>query len=174
MPKHFFVYQKPSSAHLGILRYGQLSWPIIIGRSGIVARKREGDGATPLSSMTLLGSYARKDRRKYFAVKGLPQYGIKDQDGWCDDPTSLRYNRPITLPSALSHERLKRSDNRYDRIGILDYNMIARRRGFGSAIFLHQCPDFTKGTEGCIALKEKDFKNLMRYLHKKTRFIVKK
>ena len=79
----------------------------------------------------------------------------------------------IRLPSKGSYENLRRQDHRYDRIGVLDYNLKARRRNRGSAIFLHQCNDFSKGSAGCMALKEKDFKNLMKYLSKTSLFVVK-
>ena len=43
--------------------------------------------------------------------------------GWCDDTRSKFYNKLIKIPSKYSHERLHRSDNIYDIIVVLNYNI---------------------------------------------------
>ncbi|MFZ1814879.1 MAG: L,D-transpeptidase family protein [Rhizobiaceae bacterium] len=120
-----------------------------IGRNGIAAIKREGDGCTPLASLRLLSGYQRRDRmhlclRKLApAAKGL---------GWCDQPQSPLYNRPVRLPFAASHEEMARSDGLYDICMVLDWNMAPRARFRGSAIFLHVSREDRGPTQGCIAL----------------------
>jgi L,D-peptidoglycan transpeptidase YkuD (ErfK/YbiS/YcfS/YnhG family) len=44
------VQQKPAAASRGWLLAGALALPVALGRGGIKANKREGDGATPASA----------------------------------------------------------------------------------------------------------------------------
>ena len=39
--------------------------------------------------------------------------------GWCDDPRSKQYNKPIKFPFNKSAEKLYRKDNTYDIILVL-------------------------------------------------------
>jgi L,D-peptidoglycan transpeptidase YkuD (ErfK/YbiS/YcfS/YnhG family) len=72
--------------------------------------------------------------------------------GWCDDPASDDYNRPVRLPFPASHERMWREDGIYDLVVELGYNDDPPEAGLGSAIFLHLArPDFA-ATEGCMAV----------------------
>jgi L,D-peptidoglycan transpeptidase YkuD (ErfK/YbiS/YcfS/YnhG family) len=82
----------------------------------------------------------------------VPLQPLSQADGWCDDPASPDYNRPVRLPIAASAEALWRDDAVYDIIGVLGWNDAPIQPGRGSAIFLHIAqPDYTP-TEGCIAL----------------------
>ena len=122
-----------------------------VGRSGISANKREGDGATPVGNFLARGVFYRADRITKPPTK-LPCRPLAEADGWCDDPTDPRYNRAITLPYAASHERLVRHDGLYDLVIVLGYNDDPVIAGLGSAIFLHvAAPNFAP-TEGCVAL----------------------
>lgn len=135
---------------------GNLSWNATVmrcalGRGGIGADKKEGDGVTPLGCFPLRRVMYRADRLE--APKtGLDVRALGRDDGWCDDSQDESYNRLISLPFSGSYEALWRQDHVYDVIVELGYNDDPVRPGLGSAIFLHVAkPDFAP-TEGCVAL----------------------
>jgi len=82
--------------------------PAALGRSGIRALKREGDGGTPLGRFPIRQVLYRVDRGPRPRTE-LPVRTIREDDGWCDDPSDRNYNRLITLPSKRSAEGLKRA-----------------------------------------------------------------
>lgn len=136
----------------GVFTIGSETFRAAIGRGGIRADKREGDGATPVGLLPLREILFRPDRlaRPTCAV---PVTRLAPDDGWCDDPASPAYNRQVRLPINASAEALWREDNAYDIIGVLGWNDAPIQTGLGSAIFLHVAqPDYTP-TEGCIALR---------------------
>ncbi len=144
----------------GHLQLGTLSWPCAIGRTGRGARKREGDGRTPVGRWVLRQLLYRADRGLPPST-GLPRWVIRPKDGWCDESADRNYNRPVQHPYPASAERLWRDDRLYDVVVVLGYNEVPRMRGCGSAIFMHlahgehQLTDF-KPTAGCIALGRRD------------------
>lgn len=117
-----------------------------IGRAGIVARKREGDNATPRTRLALVAALTRTAR-----AMTLPARNLRRDDGWCDDPTSQRYNRWVRRPCPRSHEVLVRDDSLYDVVVVTDHNQRPRVRGLGSAIFLHLARAKLTPTAGCLA-----------------------
>ena len=122
-----------------------------LGRGGVTAAKREGDGATPAGEFALREVWWRPDRVSRPRTK-LPVRTICGDDGWSDDPADPAYNRPVKLPHPFGHERLWRDDGLYDVIVPLGYNDDPPIPGLGSAIFLHCArPDFGP-TEGCVAV----------------------
>jgi L,D-peptidoglycan transpeptidase YkuD (ErfK/YbiS/YcfS/YnhG family) len=136
---------------------GNLRWPggaaqCVLGRKGVIAAsaKREGDGATPLGVWPMRRIYFRADRLAA-PLTLLPVLPLNEQSGWCDDPGSPDYNRPVTLPFAASHEKLWREDRLYDLIVALGYNDAPVVAGRGSAIFLHVAAPARSPTEGCVA-----------------------
>jgi L,D-peptidoglycan transpeptidase YkuD (ErfK/YbiS/YcfS/YnhG family) len=131
-----------------------------LGRSGVLASKQEGDGATPAGNLPLRRVLYRADREATprCAVSVEP---IAPMDGWCDDPASPDYNRMIRLPHAARHEALWREDGLYDIVGVLGWNDAPVRPGRGSAIFLHVArPDF-RPTEGCVAVAAADLRAIL-------------
>lgn len=152
-------------ARRAILQDGSLQLPAVIGRSGLVANKREGDGGTPLARMMVLGGFGRAERWPRLA---LPRWmtvlrpGHDPLPGWCDDPAHRLYNRPCRLPIAASAEQLLRPDALYDAVLVLDWNIHPRKAGHGSAIFLHVMAEDRRATEGCIALAADDLARLLR------------
>lgn len=135
----------------GIIRLGPITVPCALGRSGVIARKKEGDGATPLGCFELLHVFYRPDRGR--APKTvLPVEPITCDAGWCDDPGHRLYNRPVKLPFAASHEKMWRDDRLYDVVVVLDCNMYPAVRGRGSAIFFHIARETYTPTEGCVAV----------------------
>lgn len=134
--------------------------PAALGRSGIRALKREGDGGTPLGRFPVRQVFYRADRVGRPRTK-LPLHAIQEHDGWCDDPADRNYNRLVKLPARQSAEGLKRGDALYDLLLVLGYNDRPRVRGRGSAIFVHLArPGYTP-TDGCIALSRHDMLMLL-------------
>jgi L,D-peptidoglycan transpeptidase YkuD (ErfK/YbiS/YcfS/YnhG family) len=130
---------------------GPLAFACALGRAGCLARKREGDGATPVGQWQLRRVLYRADRTPRPRT-ALPVRAIRRDDGWCDAGTDRNYNRPVRHPYPASAERLWRIDQLYDVIVLLGYNDAPRRRGRGSAIFMHVARPGLEPTEGCIAL----------------------
>ena len=125
----------------------------MFGRSGVIRRKTEGDGASPIGCYRLRTCYWRADREPRPRT-GLPTIPIRPDDGWCDDPAHPLYNRPVRLPFMASHERMWRDDRAYDLVVVLDQNIDPAVSGQGSAVFWHltkRDADPTP-TEGCVAI----------------------
>lgn len=149
---------------------GWLAWPggrvrCALGRSGISARKREGDGATPAGVFPLREVYFRPDRLDP-PPTDLPVCALDPGDGWCDDPGDAAYNRHVCLPYAARHERLWREDALYDLLMVIGYNDDPVLAGAGSAIFLHVArievgKSGYAATEGCVALALPDLQDLL-------------
>ena len=134
-----------------------------IGRGGYTRSKQEGDGATPVGTWPVREGFYRADRIAP-PETALPMRPIGRDDGWCDDPGDPRYNRPVTLPFAASHETLWREDHLYDLVIVLGYNDDPPVPGRGSAIFMHVArPDYGP-TEGCVALAPPDLIAVVRCL----------
>lgn len=148
----------------GVLRLGPLAIPCALGRSGIVARKREGDGATPIGRHAVLALAVRGDRCP--APSPLPARRIGPRDGWCDAPLDAAYNRPVCLPHRASAEAMMRADRLYDAVIVLDYNLTARARHRGSAVFWHVAAPGLAPTEGCVALAPTDMRRVLAHLRR--------
>lgn len=164
------VRAQPTSRQRGIIRVGGITIPCALGKGGISSNKREGDGATPVATMSPLAVYYRGDRRLpgLFQTR-LPKIRIRQDDGWCDAPDSPRYNRPVRTPYPASHEKMLRDDRLYNVCIVLDWNMQPAIRNRGSAIFMHIARPGMKPTEGCIALQPKDMSRLLPMLSRQTR-----
>ncbi len=157
------VRAAPGSRTRGLLKAGGAVFACALGRSGISARKREGDGATPLAAMAVLSGYVRGDREKRKSG-GVRLLITRADDGWCDAPNDANYNRPVRLPFSASCEKMRRDDRLYDICLVLDWNVRSRRRNRGSAIFFHLArPDFAP-TEGCIAIQPAAMRRLLPLL----------
>ena len=144
----------------GLLRFQGQVHRCALGKGGIRADKREGDGATPPGLLRITRLLYRADRGAR-PPGALPAEPIAPTDGWCDDPNHADYNRQVSLPHSARCEELWRADAVYDVIGVLDWNLSPVRAGRGSAIFLHLArPDFSP-TEGCVALEERALRGLL-------------
>jgi L,D-peptidoglycan transpeptidase YkuD (ErfK/YbiS/YcfS/YnhG family) len=145
--------------------------PAALGRSGIRALKREGDGGTPLGRFPVRQVLYRADRILRPRTR-LNVRAIRDHDGWCDDPADRNYNRLISLPTRRSAEGLKREDHLYDLVLVLGYNDRPRVRGKGSAIFVHLARPGFSPTDGCIALAQHDLGMLLAELRRGSSIVV--
>lgn len=135
------------------LRFAGRLIPCGIGRGGVSAAKREGDGATPAGVHRIVGLLYRPDRIAPPAPWAEP---IGPRDLWCDDSGHSAYNRWVRAPFAASHERLRRPDPLYDLVLVTDWNWPDPRPEAGSAIFLHQWRRPRHPTAGCIAMSRPD------------------
>ena len=138
-----------------------------VGKMGFSRNKREGDNKTPIGIFNLGDIYYRKDRIPKITSK-LKTVIIKKNMGWCDDPNSKYYNKLIKIKKKINHEKLFRSDHKYDLLIPIKYNFNKRTLGKGSCIFIHLTKNY-KPTEGCIALGLKDFLIMLRLINKKTK-----
>ena len=142
-----------------------------LGRGGVGQKAGEGDGVTPVGCFPLRGIMVRRDRID------LPQTtlgvsNISINDGWCDDPASVDYNRRIVLPHPARHERLWREDGLYDVVVEVGYNDDPVVTGKGSAIFMHVARPGYGPTEGCVALALNDLLELLKACDNETRLVI--
>jgi L,D-peptidoglycan transpeptidase YkuD (ErfK/YbiS/YcfS/YnhG family) len=165
------VRRKPGQSRRGVLTAGPFSLPVALGRGGIKANKREGDGATPRGTFRLKRLWWRADRHARPKTM-LPVQRIAADDGWCENPADRHYNRPIKVPSGSTADRLKRSDHLYDFIIELDHNTRPRIAGRGSAVFIHAARPGFAPTAGCVALELNALRLLIARLSPRTKIVV--
>jgi L,D-peptidoglycan transpeptidase YkuD (ErfK/YbiS/YcfS/YnhG family) len=152
------------------LRFLGRRFPCTFGRSGITARKREGDGATPVGVHRLVGMLYRPDRIAQPADWALP---IRPGDVWSDDPRDPDYNLMAQAPHPFGHERLRRPDPLYDLVVLTDWNWPYPVKGRGSAIFIHQWRRPGAPTAGCIGLPRAALHWIAPRIRLQTRLIVR-
>ncbi|MEP2891655.1 L,D-transpeptidase family protein [Tateyamaria sp.] len=152
------------------LRFMGRMFPCTVGRGGISADKREGDGATPTGVHRIVGMLYRPDRIAPPTDWAMP---ILPGDLWSDDSTSDDYNTMVRAPYPFSHEVLRRADPLYDLVILTDWNWPNAVSGRGSAIFMHRWrrPGFP--TEGCIGLRPDDLAWIAPRIQRSTRLIVR-
>jgi L,D-peptidoglycan transpeptidase YkuD (ErfK/YbiS/YcfS/YnhG family) len=165
--KHLVVRSKPGTPSQGLLQAGPAHFACALGRGGISASKREGDGATPLGRMRLISGYFRSDHARPGGTR-LAMTAIRADLGWCEVPGDRNYNRPVRIPYAASHESMRRSDALYDFCIVLDWNTSPRRRGRGSAIFFHLARPGFAPTAGCVAVSRQVMERLLPHLSPRT------
>ena len=165
------VRPRPGRPAQGWLSAGPLALPVALGRAGIKANKREGDGATPRGTFRPLRLWWRADRHPRPPTR-LPVRRIGANDGWCEEPANRHYNRPIKLAPASKADRLKRTDSLYDFVVELDHNTRPRVAGRGSAVFIHAARPGFAPTAGCIALELATLRRLLGRLGPRTRIVV--
>ena len=152
----------------GYLQYKNLKFRCALGKAGIKKKEKEGDNVTPKGTFKITKMYYRPDKIKNITSL-VKKIKIKNNMGWCDDPSSNLYNRQIKLPNKFGHEKLYRKDNLYDLILVLNYNINPIIKNKGSAIFIHVAKNSYKKTKGCIALKKKHLIELVSKIKKNTK-----
>jgi L,D-peptidoglycan transpeptidase YkuD (ErfK/YbiS/YcfS/YnhG family) len=165
------VRRKPGDSRRGWLTAGPISLPVALGRGGVKANKREGDGATPRGTFRLKRLWWRGERHPRPATL-LPAQRIKQDDGWCEDPAGRHYNRPVKVPAGCNADRLARSDDLYDFIIEIDHNTQPRVSGRGSAVFIHVARPQFAPTAGCVALDINTLRRLLTRLGPHTKLMV--
>ncbi|MET0670061.1 MAG: L,D-transpeptidase family protein [Xanthobacteraceae bacterium] len=162
------VRARPGRRTEGWLIAGSLALPVALGRGGVRANKREGDGGTPRGTFVLRRLWWRADRMPRPRT-GLPVRRIRRSDGWCEDPTDRRYNGPVDVPPGSSADRLWRRDALYDLIIEISHNTRPRIAGRGSAVFVHIARPKFAPTAGCVALEAGTLRRLIERLGPRTR-----
>ena len=165
------VRARPGRPTQGWLFAGPLALPIALGRSGIKADKREGDGGTPRGRFHPLRLWWRADRLPRPRTL-LPVRRIGRNDAWCEDPNDRHYNRPVRLERGRSGDRLRREDRLYDFIVEIDHNSSPRIAGRGSAVFLHLARENFAPTAGCVSMTPSAMLRLLRRLGPRTKIVI--
>ena len=155
----------------GWLIAGPCRWPVALGRAGLKADKREGDGATPRGRFRARRLWWRADRGLR-PRSLLPIRRIGPADGWCEDPADRRYNRAIRLAAQSTADRLWRADDLYDLVVELDHNARPRVAGRGSAVFIHVARPGLRPTAGCVAMPAAVLRRLLARLGRRTRILL--
>jgi L,D-peptidoglycan transpeptidase YkuD (ErfK/YbiS/YcfS/YnhG family) len=167
-----YIRTASGSRTRGWLRAGPLVWPVALGRGGILANKREGDGGTPRGVFRPVRLWFRADRSARCSTR-LPVRRITASDAWCEDPTDRRYNRAIRLGAGEAGDRLRRDDHLYDLIVEIDHNTRPRVAGRGSAVFLHLARPGLAPTAGCVAMPKEKLPGLLKNLGPQTKIDIR-
>ena len=165
------VAARPGRKSQGLLRAGALVLPVALGRGGIKANKREGDGATPRGRFRPLRLWWRADRLARPRTL-LPARRISLAAAWSEEPTDRNYNRPVTRSANEPGDRLWRSDALYDLFIEIDHNVRPRVARHGSAVFIHVARPGFAPTAGCVALRRQDLVRLSQRIGPKTRITI--
>lgn len=162
------VRTAPGIRTRGWLIAGPLAFPVALGRGGILANKREGDGGTPRGTFRLRQLWWRADRDSR-PVTRLPVRPIAPDDAWNENPADRRYNRAVKLARGSTADRLRREDHLYDFIIEIDHNTRPRTAGRGSAVFIHIARPDLAPTAGCIAMPKPRLRRLLEKMGPDTR-----
>ena len=155
----------------GWLTAGGQTIKVALGRGGIRANKREGDGGTPRGSFRPRQLWWRADRYPRPSTF-LPVRAIAPEDAWCEDPADRHYNQPVRLDQRQGGDRLRRDDHLYDFIIEIDHNTHPRTAGRGSAVFLHLARKDFSPTAGCVSMTETAMLRLLKRLGPETRIVI--
>ena len=132
---------------------GPLALPVALGRGGIKANKREGDGGTPRGTFRLRRLWWRADRapRPTTQLAG-PAHpaGRRLVRGPARPP--LQPAGPGAAGTA-RRPAVARTTALYDFIVEIDHNTRPRVAGRGSAVFIHVARPGFAPTAGCVALE---------------------
>lgn len=166
------VARSAADPRRGTLLVGQARFPCALGRSGVIALKREGDGGTPRARLPLRRVFFRADRQPRPRCL-LPLRAIRPDEAWCDDLADRRYNRLIRRAPGAAEERLWRDDPLYDVIVELGWNDRPVRKGRGSAIFWHLARPGFSPTAGCVAVSRDAFRKILPRLGRRCELVVR-
>ena len=138
----------------------------VIGKNGISNQKIEGDFCTPKGIFKLENLFYRKDRVDFEKCE-LKVKNINREMVWCNDSSSIYYNKLTRINKKITYEKLFRNDYKYDFTIPLNYNRKNIKKNKGSAIFMHLTKNY-KPTAGCIAISKNDFEILIKVIKKNT------
>ncbi|HEU4826244.1 MAG TPA: L,D-transpeptidase family protein [Dongiaceae bacterium] len=156
----------------GTARLGARAVPCALGRSGLIADKREGDGGTPVGRFPFRRLLYRADRVPHIETR-LPARHIEPADGWCDDPADTAYNKPVRLPYPARHEAMWLDSPLYDLVVVIGHNDDPVVPGAGSAVFLHLARADWGPTAGCIAFARDDLLAILALVGTNDRILVR-
>jgi L,D-peptidoglycan transpeptidase YkuD (ErfK/YbiS/YcfS/YnhG family) len=165
------VRRRAGNSRQGWLTVGPFALPVALGRGGIKANKREGDGGTPRGAFRLKRLWWRAERQTRPPTL-LPSRRIRQDDAWCEDPADRHYNQPVKLAPDSNADRLARTDDLYDFIIELDHNTRPRVKGRGSAVFIHAARAGFAPTAGCVALNLATLRRLLARVGPRTKIVI--
>jgi L,D-peptidoglycan transpeptidase YkuD (ErfK/YbiS/YcfS/YnhG family) len=165
------IRTKAGDRRRGWLVAGDRAIPVALGRGGVKANKREGDGGTPRGIFYPRQVWWRADRHPRPHTL-LPLRAIAPHDAWCEDPADRHYNQPVRLGRDQAGDRLLREDHLYDFIVEIDHNTSPRITGRGSAVFLHLARTNFAPTAGCVAMTEAAMRQLLARIGSSTRIVI--
>jgi L,D-peptidoglycan transpeptidase YkuD (ErfK/YbiS/YcfS/YnhG family) len=145
--------------------------PVALGRGGIKANKREGDGGTPRGVFHPRRLWWRADRHVRPRTH-IPARAIRPEDAWCEDPADRHYNQSVRRAAGEPGDRLRREDHLYDFIVEIDHNTRPRIAGRGSAVFLHLARTNFSPTAGCVSMTHSALLRLLRRMGPRTRIVI--
>ena len=150
------------------LQIDEFKFKCSIGKNGSTIYKKEGDKKTPKGTFEIENLYFRKTRIKKPSTS-LKCKEIKKDMGWCNDINyPKKYNKLFKIDNKVKHEKLNRKDHKYDLLIPIKYNFKKPVSGLGSCIFIHLTKDY-KPTDGCVALKKKDFLILLKLIKRNSK-----
>ena len=165
------IYPSAGDPRRGWLTAGGQAIPVALGRGGIRANKREGDGGTPRGTFRPRQVWWRADRHPRPRTF-LPVRAITPEDAWCEDPQSRHYNQPVRRNRDQGGDRLTREDHLYDFIVEIDHNISPRIAGRGSAVFLHLARENFSPTAGCVSMTKSAMLRLLQRLGPQTKIVI--
>jgi L,D-peptidoglycan transpeptidase YkuD (ErfK/YbiS/YcfS/YnhG family) len=136
-----------------------------VGRHGIRADKREGDGATPAGTFplgrTMYGNSPNPGVHFRYVL-------LRCGDWWVEDSRSPLYNTFQRVgcgrspPFRVTTPDMSTSPRAYAHLAVIDYNTNPAVPGRGSGIFLHV--QIGKATSGCVSLRKTALLHVLRWL----------
>jgi L,D-peptidoglycan transpeptidase YkuD (ErfK/YbiS/YcfS/YnhG family) len=140
-------------------------YPARLGRNGLSANRREGDGTTPAGTFrihpTMYGNEPNPGVRFHYRR-------LRCGDWWDEDPSSPTYNSFQRVPCgtrpsfAGNSEGMWQNPTAYPYLAVVEFNMRPVVPGRGSGIFLHA--QTGRATNGCISLHRDRLRQVLRWL----------
>jgi L,D-peptidoglycan transpeptidase YkuD (ErfK/YbiS/YcfS/YnhG family) len=140
-------------------------YPARLGRTGLSADRREGDGTTPTGTFRIHPTMYGNEPNPGVSFR---YRRVRCGDWWDEDPSSPTYNsfqhvacgrRP---PFAVNSEGMWQNPRAYPYLAVIEFNMRPVVPGRGSGIFLHAATG--RPTNGCISLRRRDLRTVLRWL----------
>jgi L,D-peptidoglycan transpeptidase YkuD (ErfK/YbiS/YcfS/YnhG family) len=139
-----------------------------VGKNGLSANRREGDGTTPTGTYTIgttmYGNAANPGVRYRYRR-------LRCGDWWSEDPTSRTYNTfqhvacGTPPPFKVTTAGMWQQPVAYVHLAVIEFNMRPVVPGRGSGIFLHA--QTGRPTTGCISLRRDALVRVLRWLEPK-------
>jgi L,D-peptidoglycan transpeptidase YkuD (ErfK/YbiS/YcfS/YnhG family) len=140
-------------------------WRAHVGRNGLSAHHREGDGTTPTGTFGIGPVVYGIDPDPGVSLR---YHRLTCGDWWDEDPRSATYNTfrhvgcGTSPPFGGGSEALWRITPAYRFFALIQYNVAPIVASRGSAIFLHV--DTGRATNGCVSLPRPELLRVLRRL----------
>ncbi|WP_287127848.1 L,D-transpeptidase [Candidatus Cyanaurora vandensis] len=150
--------------------------PVVLGQSGLAwgrglhtlpkpasPLKKEGDGRAPAGIFSLGGAYGYGTK----PLTALTYRESQPEDRCVDDSNSDFYNQivPLTIPIPwTSAEVMRREDDLYRRLVVVNHNVAPAIPQGGSCIFMHLWRSPSSPTVGCTAMASTTMDPLLAWL----------